>query len=265
MLGAIVGDIIGSRFEWHNHKDKDFKLFTNSCHFTDDTVMTLAVAKSLSRFPDGVNDYEDLRLALIKDMHEVGKNYLHCGFGGSFYNWLINDETAPYGSYGNGAAMRVSYVGHYAKSLKEAETLAEITSAVTHNHKEAIKAAKVVAGSIYLARIHKTKKELYAYMSKFYNLNRSVENIRKDYSFDVSCSGSVPEALICFLESDSFEDCIRNAISIGGDSDTIAAIAGSIAESYYGMDDKITKEVKTYLDPYLLDILNKAQAVLEKR
>lgn len=255
MTGAIIGDIVGSRFEFNNIKSKHFTLFSHRCFFTDDTVMTLAVANALCGY-ESITDYEEFKTTLIKSMHSVGGHYMHCGYGGRFYRWMKNKDTYPYNSFGNGSAMRVSPVAWYAKSLSEAENLAKATAEVTHNHPEGIKGAVSVAGAIYLARTGSTKEEIKEYVSKFYNINFTLDEIRPDYVFHVSCQGSVPQAFEAFFESDSFEDAIRNAVSIGGDSDTIAAIAGSVAEGFYGVSKKLKKKAESYLDTRLLEIYN---------
>ena len=255
MYGAIIGDIVGSRFEWNNIKTKDFEYFHKNCFFTDDSVMTIAVAKALHESKK--NNYEDLEKQLDHYMHEIGKKYPHCGFGGSFYRWIMNDIHEPYNSYGNGSAMRTSECGFIADSLEEALSLAERCAAITHNHIEGIKGAKATTACIYLAREGKSKKEIREYINdNYYQLDFSLDEIRPSYSFDVSCQGSVPQAIEAFLESETFEDAIRNAISIGGDSDTIAAITGSIAEAYYGIDEKLIDKARKYLDDYLLSMID---------
>lgn len=255
MIGAIIGDIVGSRFEFDNHKSKNFTLFTPECFFTDDTVMTLAVAKALNKY-ENITDFEAFKQTLIKSMHEVGIHYPDSGYGGRFYGWIMNKRTEPYNSYGNGSAMRVSPVGWYAKSLEEAELLAKSTAEVTHNHPEGIKGAVSVAGAIYLARMGHSMDEIKEYVSKFYNVDFTLDEIRPNYGFYETCQESVPQAFEAFFESDNFEDAIRNAISIGGDSDTIAAIAGSIAEAYYGISGKLKEMAVSYLDERLLKIYN---------
>ena len=253
MTGAIIGDIVGSRFEFHNRKSKDFTFFTPRCFFTDDTVMTLAVAKALNEY-ESITDYDDFKNTLINCMHEVGGHYMHCGYGGRFYHWIKNKERNPYGSYGNGSAMRVSPAGWYAGSLDEAENLAKATAEVTHNHPEGVKGAVSVAGAIYLARTGATKDEIKEYVSRFYTIDFTLDEIRSTYGFHETCQGSVPQAFQAFFESVSFEDAIRNAISIGGDSDTIAAITGSVAEAFYGVGDELKKKAESYLDERLLKI-----------
>ena len=254
MIGAIIGDVIGSRFEWHNHKSKQFDLFDSECHFTDDTAMSIAIAKAiLSSKPD----FSDLGEQSVKYMQLIGRQYPNCGYGKKFREWIVDNEPKPYNSFGNGSAMRVAPCAYAAKSLKEAEMLAEKTAEVTHNHPEGIKGAKAVTSAIYMARIGKDKEEIKEYIKdKFYSLDFTLNDIRKEYSFNSSCQGSVPQAIEAFLESNDFEDAIRNAISIGGDSDTIAAIAGSIAESYYGVPEKLKEQTSKYLTKDLLLIVN---------
>lgn len=252
--GAIIGDVVGSRFEFDNIKTKDFDFFTEQCDYTDDSVMTIAIAKSLMDYGK-VEDYEDYKKVLVDTMHEVGRRYPYCGYGGRFSWWMLGDNCEPYGSYGNGSAMRVSPVGWVASSLEEAEALAKATAEVSHNHPEGIKGAQVVAGAIFLARKGASKESLREYMEKFYNLDFTLDEIRPTYDFIEICQESVPQALVAFLEAEDFEDTIRNAISIGGDSDTIAAIAGSIAEAYYEVDEEMADEALAYLDEYLLSIV----------
>ncbi len=224
MRGAIIGDIIGSRFEKNNVKSKDFELFTKESRYTDDTVLTIAIADCILNS----KDYEST-------VKKYGRNYPFAGYGGTFKKWLAGIIRGPYNSWGNGSAMRVSPIGfafdNEEKILEEAKRSAEIT----HNHEEGIKGAQAIAMSIFLARTGKTKQEIKDYIEyEFgYDLSRTIEGIRPNYEFDVSCQGSVPESIIAFLESENFEDAIRNAISIGGDSDTIASMTGAISEAFY--------------------------------
>lgn len=250
MLGAIIGDIVGSVYEWHNIKTKEFPFFSKRCHFTDDTVMTIAVAEALMNggTPD---DFLDA-------MKKYGKLYPRCGYGRHFHRWVKLDNREPYNSWGNGSAMRVSPCAWYGKSLAEAEDMAERSAAVTHNHPEGIKGAQATTAAIYLARLGRNKAEIKEYVeNKYgYDLSRSLEEIRPTYRFDESCQGSVPEAIIAFLESNGFEDAIRNAVSLGGDSDTIAAITGSIAEAAYGIPEPLLAEALSFLDDRLLSVVN---------
>lgn len=255
MIGAIIGDIVGSRFEFDNHKTKNFEFFTDECDFTDDSVMTLAVAKSLIDY-EKIEDYEGYKKELVKVMHEVGMNYPSCGYGGRFYVWMMDNHTEPYNSYGNGSAMRVSPVAWFAQSLEECEKLASATAEVSHNHPEGVKGAVAVAGSIFLARMGKTKEEIEEYVSQYYTIDFTLDEIRGTYDFYEICQRSVPQALEAFFESTSFEDAIRNAISIGGDSDTIAAMAGAIAEAFYGIDEDTKESALSYLDMELLEIFD---------
>lgn len=253
MIGAIIGDIVGSRFEFDNFKLKDFEMFDTECDFTDDSVMTLAIAKALQSY-ETITDMEAFKKHLVKVMFEVGMRYPHCGYGGRFYVWMMKNQTEPYNSYGNGSAMRVSPVGWFATSLEECEALAAATAEVTHNHYEGVKGAVAVAGAIYLARTGHSMDEIKEYIKNYYTIDFTLDEIRDDYDFYEICQKSVPQALEAFFESNSFEDAIRNAISIGGDSDTIAAITGSIAEAFYGADEDMKETALSYLDSYLLDI-----------
>lgn len=253
MLGAITGDVVGSRFEFDNFKSKDFELFHNECFFTDDSVMTLAIAKSLIKY-EKEKDIEEYKKELVDIMHEVGIRYPGCGYGGRFYEWIVKNKTEPYNSFGNGSAMRVSPVAWVACSLEDCEKLAKATAEVTHNHPEGIKGAVAVAGAIYLARTKCSMDNIKEYVSSFYTIDFTLDEIRADYDFYEICQKSVPEAIEAFFESQSFEDAIRNAISIGGDSDTIAAITGSIAEAFYGIPEEIKETALSFLDDYLSDI-----------
>ena len=255
MLGAIIGDIVGSVYEWRNIKTKEFPLFRQNSVFTDDTVMTIAIAEGLMNGgrPDD----------FINAMKRIGRMYPSTGYGGHFRNWLFTDDRNPYNSWGNGSAMRVLPVGWMFDSLEATENVAEVSAAVTHNHPEGIKGAQATAAAIFLARNGKTKEEIKSYIEiKYgYELSRTLDEIRPTYVFDVSCQGTVPEAIIAFLESNDFEDAIRNAISLGGDSDTLAAITGSIAEAAYGVPETIKDKAVSLLDEPLLDVLNRWQEI----
>lgn len=243
MKGAIIGDIVGSVYEWHNHKSKDFPLFQPRCSFTDDTVMTVAVAMGmLQAFETGA----ELLDALTDSLHDYGNRYPHRGYGGRFRHWLRSSDPQPYNSWGNGAPMRCSAAGWLAKTPEKAFELGMYTAAPTHNHPEGMKAAGVTAMLIWHARHGMTKEALRELAVKAYELP-VLDEIRDSYSFDVSSMGTMPVALSAFFESRDFEDAIRNAISIGGDSDTIAAITGSIAEAFYGVPEMIWAEASGYL------------------
>ena len=225
MIGAIAGDIIGSVYEYDPIKTKDFPLFHPKCRFTDDTVLTIAIAKAI------LDDRN-----YVKAVREMGRKYPHAGYGGSFIHWLRSADPKPYNSWGNGAAMRVSPVGFAFDSVDTVLQEAAQTAKISHNHPEGVKGAQATALSVYLARTTQDKKLIKGeVVDRFgYDLDRTVEDIRPSYEFDISCQGTVPEALIAFLDSDSYEDAVRNAISLGGDSDTLACITGGIAEAYYG-------------------------------
>jgi len=227
MLGAIAGDIIGSIYEFDNIKTKDFPLFSPDCEYTDDSVLTIAVADAILNEVNYVSKFKEYFRGHPNPMGS---------YGSSFFIWAATDATQPYNSWGNGSAMRVSPVGFAFDSLDRVLLEAKRSAEVTHNHPEGIKGAQAVATSIFLARTGKDKLEIKSYIqSTFgYDLERTLEQIRPTYKFDVSCQGSVPEAIIAFLESQDFEDAIRNAVSIGGDSDTIACITGGIAQAFYG-------------------------------
>ena len=233
MIGAIIGDIAGSRFEFNNYRKKDFELFTPECSPTDDSIMTVALGKAILSCN---GDYTNLSQKAIECMQEFGKRYPHCGFGGMFRQWIRAANPQPYGSFGNGAAMRVSGAGFAARTLDEAKELSYKVTCVSHNHPEGIKGAEAVAVAIFLARQNKTKREIRQYIKdNYYKINFTLDEIRPSYHFNETCQGTVPQAFEAFFEADGFEDTIRNAISLGGDSDTLAAIAGSIAEAYYGV------------------------------
>lgn len=252
MFGAIVGDVIGSRFEGRNNKLKEFDLFHPTCRFTDDSVMTAAVAASFL----GLNEpFDDLEKALVLNMKDFGKLYPRAGYGPQFKKWIESKDSEPYNSFGNGSAMRVSACGHVGKSLEETLDLAERVASVTHNHPEGIKGAQAVAGAIFLARTGKSKEEIRQFVTdNFYNLDFTLDAIRPSYQFDSSCQGSVPQAIVAFLEADDFEDAIRNAISLGGDSDTLAAITGSIAEVFFGIPDEIVYQTTDFLPSLIMEV-----------
>lgn len=257
MLGAIIGDIVGSRFEWHNIKTKQFDFLTHSCFFTDDSVMSLAIAKAIleTKQPTQLKDNA------VICMRDVGRHYPDCGYGGSFCNWMFSSNPKPYNSYGNGAAMRVSACGFAASSLEEAIAMSKAVTEVTHNHPEGLKGAESTTVALYMARTGSSILEIRDYIDKhYYPMNFTLDGIRDSYQFNETCQDTVPQALMAFFESTSFEDAIRNAISIGGDSDTLAAITGGIAEAYYGIPEAIRKHALTFLDERLLGILNAFEA-----
>jgi len=238
LYGAIIGDIVGSKYEFNNIKTKYFPFLSQGCSYTDDTIMTIAVAKALLRIK--YSDFSNFHNLLIEEMQSLGRRFPHPqgGYGGRFGKWIFSDNPTPYNSYGNGSAMRVSPCAIYAVELDEALKLAEISASVTHNHPEGIKGAKAVAAAIFMAKMRKTKEEIKNFISEnFYPLNESLDEIREYYQFNETCQGTVPQAIIAFLESESFEDAIRNAVSLGGDTDTLAAITGSIAWTFYSPVD----------------------------
>ncbi|HLY09824.1 MAG TPA: ADP-ribosylglycohydrolase family protein [Planctomycetota bacterium] len=249
MLGALVGDIVGSVYEWSNHRSKTFPLFSPACIFTDDSVLTVALAESIL---DG-SDY-----AVV--MRAYGRRYPSAGYGGMYRRWLLNPALGPYGSFGNGAAMRISPAGWAFDTLEETLDRALLYTAVTHDHPEGIKGAQAVAGAIWLARHRATKDELRTWVERTagYDLSRTCDEIRPGYRFNESCQKTVPEALVAFLESTDFEDAIRNGVSLGGDSDTLTCITGSVAEAFYGgVPAGIEREAVARLDDPLRDTLRR--------
>lgn len=253
MLGAIIGDIVGSRFERDTIKTKEFEFLTYRCSVTDDSILSLAVAKAIL---DSGKDLDKLSQIVVQCLQEVGRPYPNCGYGGMFKEWMFSDTPQPYNSFGNGAAMRVSACGFAASSLEEAKQLSKKVTEITHNHPEGMKGAEATTVAIFMAREGKNILEIRDYINAhYYPLNFTLNGIRDSYQFNQTCQDTVPPAIMAFLESNGFEDAIRNAISLGGDSDTLAAITGGIAESYYGIPTEIRKHALTYLDEHLMKIL----------
>jgi ADP-ribosylglycohydrolase len=246
MIGSIAGDIIGSVYEHRPIKTKDFPLFHSHCDFTDDTVLTVAVADAiLSGAP------------YVDSVRRIGRRYPGAGYGGSFIRWLHSDDPRPYNSWGNGSAMRVSPVGFAFSTEDEVLRQAQKTAEITHNHPEGIKGAQATALAIFLARTGHDKEAIRGRINNLfsYDLDRTVDDIRPFYSFDISCQGTVPEAIVAFLDSDSYEDAIRNAISLGGDSDTLACITGGLAEAFYGsVPGEVRDKVEELLTPDLWEV-----------
>ena len=273
MIGAIIGDIVGSRFEFNNHKSKDFELFTDECFVTDDSIMTLAVAKALIEtertFKNGEDNYrvskdylDRLAENTVLYMQTIGIKYPNCGYGGHFGQWIFSENPKPYESYGNGAAMRISPVAAIAASEDEIKALSKAITGVSHNHVEGMKGAEATAMAIYMAKTGYDKAEIRKVVSdQYYNLDFWLDDIRSTYRFNETCQETVPKAIQAFIEAETFEETIRNAISLGGDSDTLAAIAGSIAEAYYGVPDVIVEKALGYLDGALLEIYNEFNSI----
>ncbi|MGN1182230.1 MAG: ADP-ribosylglycohydrolase family protein [Faecalibacillus sp.] len=239
MYGAFIGDIVGSKYEFCNIKTKKFPLFSEECDYTDDTIMTVALAKAILVQYKSNEKTKDFQEVLVEVMQDFGRRYPYPkgAYGSHFSYWLFSDDPKPYGSYGNGSAMRVSSCALIAVTMEEALTLARASTSVTHNHPEGIKGAEAVSAAIFLAKSGKSKEEIKQYITThYYDLDFTLDSIRDTYSFDVSCQGSVPQAIVAFLESNDFEDAIRNVISIGGDCDTTGAITGAIAWIYYALD-----------------------------
>ena len=258
MYGAILGDIIGSPFEFdRGDKTKDFKLFSRRSHFTDDSVMTLAVCEALLKVGQDatVKEIED---AVISSMQSWGRRYPHEGYGGYFRRWLTARHPEPYNSFGNGSAMRVSAAGWLYDSLEKTRVVAKATANVTHNHPEGIKGAEATASAIFMARNGSSKEEIKKYIENefHYDLNRTLDEIRPSFHMDETCQKTVPEAIIAFLEERDFEDAIRNAVSLGGDTDTLGAITGSIAEAYFGISETLISECRNRINKDMRDVVD---------
>lgn len=265
IFGAIVGDVVGKPYEFHNIKTKDFDLLSEESRFSDDTVMTLAIASALRKWKKGEPiDEGEFEQAVIKAMKFFGEVYPNAGYGGKFRHWLTNPDPKPYNSWGNGSAMRVSPVAWYFDDLETVEKFAAITAKVTHNHPEGLKGAKATAAAIFLARTGKTKSAIRGYIeAKYgYDLTRTCDEIRPDYTFESSCMGTVPQAITAFLEGENFEDALRNAVSLGGDTDTLAAITCSIADGMWGVPEEIEQLIRPRLDDLLNAELDKWELAL---
>ena len=265
MLGAIIGDMVGAPYEFdRGGKTKKFPLWVKNSHFTDDTVMTVAVAQALMNA--GSNSDDDILAAVQASMQRWGRKYPFAGYGGMFLQWLYMNNPQPYGSFGNGSAMRVAAVGWLYDSIEETRKYARLSAEVTHNHPEGIKGAESVASAIFLARCGHSKEEIRDYiLSEFgYDLSRSCDEIRPTYYHVESCQETVPEAITAFLEGEDFEDVIRTAVSLGGDCDTLTCIAGSMAEAYYGVPEELKAECRLRLSEDLLEVLERFENILGK-
>lgn len=253
ILGTIIGDIAGSRFELVNNKyGKEFEFLHKFCRYTDDSVMTLAVAKA---FLKAKEDYSNLEEQVIKSMTEVGRKYPSCGYGPSFYRWIMSEDHKPYESFGNGSAMRISAVGVVAKSIDELKKLSAIVTNVSHNHPDSINGSEATAVAIHMALNGKSKDEIKKYIEdNYFKIDDLKIDTMKPQYFHINCVETVKQSIGAFLESTDYEDAIRNAIALGGDSDTIGAITGSIASAFYGIPEDISKKALEYLDDYLIKI-----------
>lgn len=258
MLGAMIGDIVGSIYEFNNIRTKEFEFFRPDCFFTDDSVMTAAVAEALMDTCAGDGE-AIIRGRLIDSMKIWGRMYPDAGYGGRFSAWLASDDRKPYQSYGNGSAMRVSPAGWLYEDLFTTRYMATLTAAVTHNHPEGIKGAEATAAAIFLARTGASKAEIRTYTEKefSYDLNFTCDEIRETYRFNETCMNTVPQAIVAFLDGQDFEDVIRTGVSIGGDTDTLCAIAGSIAEAFYRIPDGMVRKAGKFLSPELLQVTDR--------
>ena len=261
IIGAIAGDVIGSAYEFNPTRDYTFELFTPVTTFTDDTVLTMANAIWL------LEDDKHQPETLVNIMLDLCRRYPDRGYGGRFAQWIHSDDPQPYDSFGNGSPMRVSPVGYYAKTLDEALELAKVSAEVTHNHPEGIKGAQATAAAIYLARKGENKWEIRDYIEKTfgYNLSRTLEEIRPTFTFDETCQRTVPEAIICFLEGKDYEDVVRLAVTLAGDADTLAAIAGSIASATKDVTTEVTQQVISLLSDEFCATLLRFNQLVAKR
>ncbi len=265
MYGAILGDIIGSPYEFdRGDKTKDFPLFSPASTYTDDSVMTIAVADAFLSVPPG-SDETDIKFQIINKMRHFGKLFRHAGYGGMFRRWLNDRHPEPYYSCGNGSAMRVSSAGWLFDDLETVRKMARFSAEVTHNHPEGIKGAEAVASAVYLARTGSTKAEIKAYIEDnfHYDLSRTCDEIRPAYRHVETCQETVPEAVTAFLEGSSFEDVIRTAVSLGGDCDTLTCIVGSMAEAFYGVPEELKQECRARLPEQLCAVLNRFDAAVK--
>ena len=264
MIGAIIGDIIGSSYEFKGLKIKDFPLFNREDRFTDDTVMTCAIAQSLL---DCNGDYTNLSKITIINMHEIGKHYYQtAGYGGMFFDWLIKGKTEPYGSFGNGSAMRIGAVPYFANSLEECKELTKKVTEITHNHPEGLKGAEATAVAEYMALNGSSKEEIKKYIEdNYYSLDYDEDDLFENYKFEGSCQETVPQCIFAFWISTSYEDAIRKVVSWGGDVDTMGAITGAIAGAFYGVPKEIEEKGLEYLDPDMAYIVCQFKQYLKNK
>ena len=263
----MIGDIVGSRFEYRNYTLKDFELLADDCYITDDSIMTVATMQALLRggtADDFIAAYQSFGRSNLFTFDIAGRSH-GAGYGSKFFRWLMAKDPQPYGSFGNGAPMRVSPVAWFYDTLDDVERMAEVSASVTHNHPEGIKGAKSVAAAIYLARTGKDKSFIRQYIERNYgyDLTFTLDEIRGSYEHSEACQDTVPQAIVAFLEGEDFEDVIRNAVSIGGDSDTIAAMAGAIAEAFYEVADDVLERVLLYIPANLNEIVVKFHETIQ--
>lgn len=264
LYGAILGDIIGSAYEFDNgNKSRVFPLFSPASTFTDDTVMTIAIAQAAIKWKKESLRPDEFKEAVIDSMKKWGKLYPDAGYGFRFFSWVLGEDRKPYNSWGNGAAMRVSpcaYMDNHSGNIKD---FAEISAAVTHNHPEGIKAARAEAEMIYEAKQHKSKEELREIAEHYYGKLKTLDEIRPTYKHREDCMHTMPEAFECFLESNDFESCIRNVMYIGGDTDTLGAIARAIAEAYYGIPEELIGKCRNRLPQAMLDVIDEFEELFK--
>lgn len=254
VIGAIVGDIVGSIYEFSNHRSKDFELLSKETFFTDDSVLTLATIDILLNKKNPT-----------KSIYKWARNYPFCSWGGSFLSWMYSQNPKPYNSFGNGAGMRISPVGWFANSEDEVKKISKEITETTHNHPEGIKGAEIVSMCVYYARIGKSKDFIKQYVEKYYDIDFDYETLQKTYRFNETCQETVPQAIYCFLISESFEDCLRTSVSIGGDTDTLCAISCGIAGAYFDIPENIYKKTLSKLEPKMIKLIQDFDNKIIKR
>ena len=264
MIGAILGDMVGAPYEFdRGSKTKDFEFWNRDCMFTDDSVMTIAVAEALMAAGTDA-DEKTVKEQVVKSMQDWGHRYPHAGYGGRFAGWLRDSDPKPYNSWGNGSAMRVSSAGWLYDTIERTREVARWTAEVTHNHPEGVKGAVATASAIFMARTGASKDEIKEYIIREfgYDLSRTCDDIRPNYYHVESCQGTVPEAITAFMEGTDFEDVIRTAVSLGGDCDTLTCIAGGMAEAFYGVPEEMKEETRKRLKKDMLEVLERFEATI---
>ena len=267
MYGAIIGDVVGSRFEFdRSPKVKEFELFTKGNYFTDDSVMTVAVTEALMNAGNDAGE-DEVKKLLVKSMKTWGRKIPDAGYGGMFFRWLFTPGSKPYGSYGNGSAMRVSAAGWLYDNLDKTREVARWTAEVTHNHPEGVKGAEAVAAVIFLARNGYDKSYIKRYIEEefVYDLSRTCDDIRPTYHHIETCQQTVPEAITAFLEGVDFEDVVRNAVSLGGDCDTLTDIACAMGEAMYDIPEDYKEKCRAYLEPEMIEVIDRFVDTLNER
>ena len=266
MIGAIIGDVVGSKYEFNNIKTTEFEFFAQDCHYTDDTVLTMAVCEVLLDVNSDMSDHE-IKERMTKSIKKWATKYPHASYGRRFRRWMRREHMEPYNSFGNGSAMRVSSAGWLFDDLETTRRMARLSAEVTHNHTLGVKGAEAVASAIFMARKGASKKDIWFYMEdEFdYDVHFTCDEIRKTYSFDETCEGTIPEALAAFFDGTDFEDTIRLGVSLGGDTDTLCAITGAVSEAFFGVPEEFEKKAMSYLEDDMVKVYETFKAVRRER